>query len=138
RLQKGRKSTQRERVRDAVVRGAGREGYARATVSAVISLAAVSTPPFYEYFADRDECFLAAVAHSQQQLSAAVLQATGEQPPERACQATVEAMVSFAASQPMLARLLMSEAMAGGPKGCDQRDQGVREIAEILETRRSG
>jgi AcrR family transcriptional regulator len=137
-LQKGRKSTQRERVLDAMIRVAGREGYARATVSAVISLAGVSRPTFYEYFADRDECFLAAVAHSQQQLSAAVLKATGEQPPEHACQAAVEAMVSFAASQPMLARLLMSEAMAGGPRGCEKRDQGVREIADIVEARRIG
>jgi AcrR family transcriptional regulator len=135
-LQKGRKSTQRERVLDAMVRVAGREGYARATVSAVISLAGVSRPTFYDYFADRDECFLAAVAHSQEQLNAAVREAVDVRPQEQTCQAAVEAMVSFAASEPMLARLLMSEAMAGGPRGCEQRDKGVREIAETVDRRR--
>ncbi|MHB8241303.1 MAG: TetR/AcrR family transcriptional regulator [Solirubrobacteraceae bacterium] len=119
-----------------MVRVAGREGYARATVSAVISMAGVSRPTFYDYFADRDECFLAAVAHSQAQLSSAVREAAEERPREQACQAAVEAMVGFAASQPTLARLLMSEAMAGGPRGCDQRDRGVRELAEIVEERR--
>lgn len=121
-----------------MVRVAGREGYARATVSAVIATAGVSRPTFYEYFADRDECFLAAVAHSQEQLSRAVREAIDRRPQERACQAAVEAMVGFAASQPMLARLLMSEAMAGGPRGCDQRDEGVRQLAEMVRERREG
>lgn len=137
-MQKGRKSTQRERVLDAMVRVASHGGYARATVSTVIAEAGVSRPTFYEYFADRDDCFLAALGDSQARLGALVREAVAGRPPEQALRAAVEALVSFAASQPKVARLLMCEAMAGGPKGLDGRDRAITQIARIVEKRHAG
>jgi AcrR family transcriptional regulator len=62
--QKGQKHTQRERLLAGMVAAANQHGYAQATVSAVIEHAGISRPTFYEYFADRDACFLAALEDS--------------------------------------------------------------------------
>jgi AcrR family transcriptional regulator len=120
-----------------MARVASHDGYARATVSAVIAAAGVSRPTFYEYFADRDDCFLAALADSQSRLTGAARDAVEQQSPERASQSAVAALASFAATEPTLARLLMSESMAGGPAALGERDRGVREIARIVDERRA-
>ncbi len=131
-VQKGRKSTQRERLLRGMVDVANRGGYAAANVSAVIQRAGVSRPTFYEYFSDRDDCFLASIADIQQQLTATVAKAVEEHPAEQALSAATTALVAFASAERARARFLMSESMAGGPAALDARDQGIAEIAQIL------
>src|ERR1017187_3874974 len=112
--QKGRKSTQRQRLLAGMVAAANRDGYAGANVSAVIAAAGVSRPTFYDYFAEKDDCFVAAVADAQGRLLADVRAGVEGGPPERAAAGTVEALVAFAVSEPAMARFLMKEALAGG------------------------
>jgi AcrR family transcriptional regulator len=131
-LQKGRKSTQRERLLRGMVDVANRGGYAAATVSAVIERAVVSRPTFYDYFADRDDCFLASIADVQQQLSATVAAAVQGEPAEQVPAAAATALVAYASAEPARARFLMSESMAGGPAALDARDEGIAEMAQIL------
>jgi AcrR family transcriptional regulator len=52
--------SQRERLISGMVAAAARHGYAKASVARVIAQAGVSRATFYEQFADREECFLAA------------------------------------------------------------------------------
>jgi len=132
-VQNRRKSTQRDRLLAGMVAVANRAGYASANVSAVIGEAGVSRPTFYDYFADRDDCFLASIADVQEQLLAAVREAVESRPAEEATAAAVEALVSFASAEPARARFLMSESMAGGPVALDARDQGIAEIAQVIE-----
>jgi AcrR family transcriptional regulator len=133
RLQKGRKSTQRERLLAGVLAAANRDGYARANVSVVIAEAGVSRPTFYEYFSDKDDCFVAALADIAERLLEDVRRAVEGQAPEHALQAAIAALLRFASSQPAPARFLMGEAMAGGPRALGARDQGIAEIAQIIE-----
>jgi AcrR family transcriptional regulator len=128
-----RKRTQRERLLRGAITVANRDGYARATVSAVIGEAGVSRPTFYDYFTDKDDCFLAALADVHEQLLATVRQAVEDAAPERAIKATIEALVAFAVDQPAPARFVMSEAMAAGPRALDARDEGIAEIEQICE-----
>jgi len=109
------------------------DGYERASVSAVIARARVSRPTFYEYFADRDDCFLAALRDVQEHLLADVGQALQERSPEEAAAAAIQALGVFASSQPERARFLMSESMTSGPRGLDLRDRGIAEIAELID-----
>jgi AcrR family transcriptional regulator len=133
RLHKGRKSTQRIRLLAGMISATNRDGYARASVSAVITEARVSRPTFYDYFTDRDDCFREAVVDVHKDLLAAVLEAIQQSPPEQAAAATVRALATFASSQPERARFLMSESMTGGPRALDARDCGIEEIAELIE-----
>jgi len=127
-----RKSTQRERLVMGMVQVANRGGYAAANVSNVIERAGVSRPTFYDYFADRDDCFVAAIADIQQELGEAVRAAASQAPAQEAAVAGVEAIVTFASSHPARARFLMSEAMAGGPRALDTRDEGIAQLAAII------
>jgi len=132
-VQKGRKETQLERLLSGMVAAANRGGYAGASVSAVIAEAGVSRPTFYEYFSDRDECFLAALADAQEQLAASVDEAVASQAAGEALQAALSAVLGFAISEPARARLLMSEAMAAGTRALDVRDQGIERLARSVE-----
>jgi AcrR family transcriptional regulator len=132
-MQADRKNTQRERLTRAMVDVAVREGYARATIAATITAAGVSRRTFYEYFTDKDDCFLAAFAAIQQRLRAEVAGAVNAAPGEQAIDASIYALIAFAASQPQAALFLTNELLAGGPRTLDARDQGIGEIAELIE-----
>ncbi len=136
--QNGRKSTQRGRLVRGMIDVANRGGYATANVSAVIGKAGVSRPTFYDYFTDRDDCFLASIADVQQRLLAAISKAVKSRSAEEATVAAVEALVGFASAEPARARFLMSESMAGGAAALDARDKGIAEIAEVIEQAHSG
>jgi AcrR family transcriptional regulator len=109
------------------------EGYAGASIAQVIGHAGVSRRTFYQYFADREDCFLAALADAQQQLSAHVWQAVRCEPPERVMTATIQALVALADSQPALARLVMNEPMVCAGRALDLRDEWIAGIAQIVE-----
>jgi AcrR family transcriptional regulator len=117
-----------------VIAAANRDGYARANVSAVISEAGVSRPTFYDYFTDRDACFLAALTDVQEQLLESIAQAVQEGAPEHAMQATVRALIGFAGSEPAMARFMTNEPLAGGPAALDARDRGIAAIDQVIET----
>ena len=51
---------QRERLLAAMLRAASELGYREANVQDVIERAGVSRPTFYEHFANKEDCFLAA------------------------------------------------------------------------------
>jgi AcrR family transcriptional regulator len=132
-LQNRRKATQRERLLKGMIAAANRDGYAGANVSAVIGEAGVSRPTFYDYFADRDDCFVAAVLEVHEQLLVDVREAVAAEPPEHALTAAIAATLAFAGAQPAQARFLMKETLAGGPRALDARDRAINETAELVE-----
>jgi AcrR family transcriptional regulator len=132
-VRKRRKSTQRERLLGGIVAAANRDGYSRANVSAVIAEAGVSRPTFYEYFTDREDCFLAALADIQERLIDEVRERVGRHCPHHAIAATIAALVEFASTQPAKARFLMSGSMAAGPRALDARDRGIAELEHTIE-----
>lgn len=133
-----RKRTQRERLLKGMVEVANRRGYAGASVSAVIAEAGVSRPTFYDYFADRDECFTAAIVEVQQALAAQVEGALEGCPAERAACAAIEAMLAFADVNAPQARFLTAESMSGGRMAMDARDQGIAAIATLIDMAQQG
>ena len=133
-LQKGRKATQRERLLAGMVAATNRLGYSGASVSAVIGAARVSRPTFYDYFEDRDDCFVATIVDVHERLLNEVRARIGDSPPGQAISAAVKALVDFASTRSAEARFLMKEALAGGPIALDARDGGIDETARVIET----
>lgn len=132
-LQKGRKATQRERIIAGMVAGANSSGYEGASVSVVIGQAGVSRPTFYEYFDDRDDCFVATISDIQDRVLARIRASIAESAPEESLTAAIRAIVSFAHTEPRNARFLMKESLAGGPRALDARDEGVAQAAVLVE-----
>ncbi|HTD07726.1 MAG TPA: TetR/AcrR family transcriptional regulator [Solirubrobacteraceae bacterium] len=133
--QKSRKATQRERLVASMIAAGNDVGYARANVSTVIEQAGVSRPTFYDYFRDRDDCFLGALDDVYQRLLAHVSERVDKAPADRALHCAVEALIDFAAGEPDAARFLTSEAMTAGPRTLDTRDSGLEEIGLLVERR---
>jgi AcrR family transcriptional regulator len=131
--QKGRKHTQRERIVNAMIDAAGQGGYEQANVSAVIARAGVSRPTFYDYFDDREDCFIAALSDIHAQLLSRIVRAIEEQEPKRALEATISAMLEFAEAEPAQGRVLMNEPMVCTGRSLDTRDRGIAEIAQLVE-----
>jgi AcrR family transcriptional regulator len=132
-VQQRRKGTQRERLLNGLVSATNHGGYAGATVSAVIGEAGVSRPTFYDYFEDRDACFLAAIHDVQGRLLEDVRSAVKASPSRDALTAAASATVEFAGAEPADARFLMKEALAGGPRALDARDSGITQTAAVIE-----
>jgi AcrR family transcriptional regulator len=127
-----RKQTQRDRLLAGMVSVANRDGYAQTNVSAVIAQAGVSRPTFYDYFSDKEDCFLAALEKTQTRVLELITARLGTETPARAMQAAIEAIIAFAATDPGPARFLISEAMAGGPRSLRARDDGIARIEELI------
>ncbi|HEX5851705.1 MAG TPA: TetR/AcrR family transcriptional regulator [Solirubrobacteraceae bacterium] len=130
----GRKDTQRARLLNAAVDVVARDGYARATIASVIAQAGVSRPTFYDYFSDKDDCLLAATAEVHRRLYAATALALERGAPEHAIRSAIATLVEFARSEPAAARMLINEALAGGPRALDARDEQIAELAQLVRT----
>jgi AcrR family transcriptional regulator len=132
----GRKGTQRERLLNAALEVVASDGYAASTIASVIAHAGVSRPTFYDYFADKDDCLLAAAAGIHGRLLAAVAEAVAEAvergSAEHAIRSAIAALVEFAASEPVAARVLMNETLAGGPRALDARDEQLAQLAMLV------
>jgi AcrR family transcriptional regulator len=129
----GRKRTQRERILNGMIQAVVREGYAAATIAQTIEHAGVSRPTFYDYFTDKDDCFLAAQRQIAERLLAQTRRAVAHDRPERALQSAIGSLLGFARSQPVDARFLLRDALAGGRRALDERDRAVEQTAQIVE-----
>ncbi len=133
-----RKSTQRARLLDGMVRSSVERGYAGANVSSVIALARVSRPTFYDYFEDREACFLAAQRELQRGLVEQVAVALEQVPAREALGAAVAALVRFAEQDPIAARFLTAEAMGAGARALARRAEGIDALAALVEDAQRG
>jgi TetR/AcrR family transcriptional regulator len=128
-----RKRTQRERLIAGMVMAARRHGYAGANVSQVIARAGVSRPTFYEYFSDKDDCFLATHRELARLLIEQIRQSVNAEPPEQAVQSGIRRFIELAEEHPNGASFLTDSTMAGGWGALDERDRMIDEVAQIIE-----
>jgi AcrR family transcriptional regulator len=128
-----RKSSQRERLIAGMIAAADHHGYAAATVAHVIEHAGVSRPTFYEYFADKDDCFLAAHREISRLLVHEIRHEVAAEAPERAVYAAIHTLIRLSEEYPDRAGFLTNESMAAGWRGLDERDRLIDEIAQVVE-----
>jgi AcrR family transcriptional regulator len=129
--------TQRERLLDGMARTVARRGYGATSVADVLRAARISRRTFYETFADKEDCFLAAydeaVARCDEHVTAAY---AGEEPWEARLARAVEAFLAFLAAEPEFARLGIVEVLAIGPRGLARRDATLGRFRRFIETSR--
>jgi AcrR family transcriptional regulator len=125
--------SQRARLLGAAIAVAGADGYAAMTVSAVLARANVSRKTFYEQFADREDCFIAACEDIVERGLAGVHAAYAlDAPwPERLRGVLAWALDALAAHEPE-ARIAFVEALAAGPRALALRDRVLGELTPLL------
>lgn len=130
---------QRERLIAGLAEAVAEKGYGGTTIADITRHAAVSRRTFYEHFEGKDECFVAAFDTVTEQLRERVAEAydSEDEWPE-ATRAALEAMLSFLAAEPNLARLAMVEAMVAGPVVVERYDAAVQTFLPYLKAGRKG
>jgi AcrR family transcriptional regulator len=113
-------------------------GFARMTVAQVIRRARVSRKTFYDVFADREDCFLAAFDHGLEQARSLATDAyareSGWLDGMRAALARVLRLMD---EEPGLARLCVVEALGAGEYVLERRAQALRDVVAAIDRGRS-
>ena len=108
--------TQRDRLIDAMARTVAAKGYAGASLTDVCAAAGVSTRAFYQHFADKEACFLAAFDLGVILLQGQVAVAYGRAAPWPArMRRGLGTLLRVLAAEPAFAALAVVEVLAAGP-----------------------
>ncbi|MBB4661360.1 TetR/AcrR family transcriptional regulator [Conexibacter arvalis] len=130
--------SQRERILDALVACVAEQGYPETRVTDLIARSGVSRKTFYEHFADKEECFLAAYDMAVSLLMGGVTQAFEQEDDwVDAIRAALRAFLGFLADHPDLTRLCIVDVHAVGPRALARRDAAVRGFYYLLDAGRA-
>jgi AcrR family transcriptional regulator len=130
------RAVQRERLIVAMLSAAADLGYLETNVQDVIDRAGVSRPTFYEHFANKEDCFLAAFDTSAERLRKTVRSAArdgGDVWRDRV-RCGLQALLRFASEEPDTARTMVVEARAASAAAVRRRVELLDDFAECLDS----
>jgi AcrR family transcriptional regulator len=129
-------ASQRTRLLEAVGRAVAERGYAAATIDDVVRRAGVSKKTFYDHFADKEDCFLAAYQAASEELLRRVREAhAGHDDWHDRTRAGIAAYLRWLAADPALARVFLIEVAAAGPRALECRERLRDRYAELIRER---
>src|SRR6476659_8467166 len=128
---------QRERLFEATVELVAKRGYRNTSVDHVVKAARVGYVAFYDLYAGKEECLLAAfdriVEEATEELAEAI---AGEEQWPRQMAAALACLVDLIAADPRRARIALLEVQAAGPKGYSRYEEVVdRAVPKLREGR---
>lgn len=126
--------SQRQRMLCAVADAVAVTGYGQLRVKDINQRAGVSRRTFYEHFADREACFLAAYDEASELLLGAVTDAycSRDAWPEQV-HSGLTTLLTVLAAQPATARLCIVEVLAAGDAALRRRAAVLKRLAFLLE-----
>jgi AcrR family transcriptional regulator len=118
-----------------VIATVGTKGYGATTIGDISGLARVSRDTFYEQFANKEECFVAAYdAITRELLAEIVAVGTSQASYVEAVRDGVRAYLRFWSERPDAARACTLEVMAAGEKALAQRERTLQGFARLFRT----
>jgi AcrR family transcriptional regulator len=129
-------SNQRERLLDAIANVVAEKGYASTRVADITEYAGVSRKTFYELFADKEDCFLAAYDAITALLMGRMAKGLAEVSAgswEERVSALLGEFLRFLASEPAFARMCIVEVLGSGTKGLARRDQAIEAFFPVVD-----
>jgi AcrR family transcriptional regulator len=125
---------QRARMLAAMIRVVSERGASNVTVADVVARSGVSRRTFYEIFVDREECFLAAFEDALKRTAGVVLPVYGQPGPWRArIRAVLTSLLEFLDDEQDIARLMIVETLAAGPRALERRQSVLAKIIAVVE-----
>ncbi len=110
-----------------------RDGYPDAKIGDLARRAGVSRATFYELFASKEACLLAAVSELAGRVSDELGEAVAQGEASRAAQSALSALVELADREPLAFDFLMHESMLAGPRALEQRDRLMSRLEHTIE-----
>jgi AcrR family transcriptional regulator len=127
-------AVQRARLLGAMVEIVAADGYQGAAVSRVVARAGISRRTFYELFAGREECFLAALDQGIGRIAAQMGEAYARKDTWReGVRLAVATLLACLEAEPELARACMVEALGAGPAVLARRARVLQDLADALQ-----
>jgi AcrR family transcriptional regulator/DNA-binding MarR family transcriptional regulator len=125
---------QRARLLAAAVASIAELGYPRASVAHITARARVSRRTFYDLFASREECLLAVLEDTVEQIGGEIAGADlGGLAWRERVRGGLLVILSFLDHEPVLARVCVVGALQGGPLVLARRTELLAGLAEILD-----
>jgi AcrR family transcriptional regulator len=128
--------SQRQRMLRAMAEAVSELGYANTPVAEVLLRAGVSRETFYEQFANKEECFVAAYDASATVLLEAIGTAVASEPRARGTHDPLDRALahylSALADEPAFARTFLVEVYAAGPAALARRVEVQRRFVDAL------
>jgi AcrR family transcriptional regulator len=124
---------QRERLLNGIVEAVAERGYNETTIGRITEAAKISRRTFYEYFASKEECFLAAFAMIDEHVRAAMLKAgdPAEPWPEQV-RARLGVLLATLARDGDVARFYLVEPLAAGGELAARYRDAMQLLAEAI------
>jgi AcrR family transcriptional regulator len=125
---------QRARMLSALVEVVGERGAGAVAVAHVVARSGVSRRTFYEIFADREDCYLAAFDDAIEKIAAVVIPAYERETRWREkIRAGLIALLEFLDYERGTGRLVIVETLAAGPRALERRAQVLNEIVDAVD-----
>lgn len=115
------RATRRARLLEAMMRAVAKRGYAATTVPEVVAAARVSRNAFYEFFEDKEACFLALCDEKARELLRIALVFAGEEDWRAALRGGVQGYLRWWQENPEFARTYFVEMPVAGARAAAQR-----------------
>jgi AcrR family transcriptional regulator len=127
------RQNQRERLFGAMVAAVDRKGYDATTVADLVELSGVSRSDFYEHFANKEECYLAAFDAIEEGTTAAV-RAAWEGPGswDERLRTAFETFIGLVVEQPAAARMCFVELYAVGQAAAERQEQTLARYVRAI------
>jgi AcrR family transcriptional regulator len=127
-------ASQRERLLQAMLAEVSERGYGSTRVQDVCTRAGVSSQTFYEFFADKEDCYLAAFGGAVESLVSHVAVAHERHGPwPDQVGESLGAFLGCLDSRPQLARAAMVEVHAAGVQARVRYSEAVEQLAAYLD-----
>ncbi len=124
---------QRERLLNGVVDAVAEHGYNQTTIGAITEAAKISRRTFYEYFEDKEDCFLAAYEMIDAHVRGSMLTAgdPGDTWPERV-RDRLAALLGVLSRDRAVARCYLTEPLAAGGDLAARYREAMQMLAETI------
>ncbi len=128
-------AVQRERLLAATLRATAELGYREFSVKDVLDRAGVSRPTFYEHFANKEDCFLAALDDAALRLRTRLDAVSGEDMGSwrDRLRTELEELLLFIVEEPDAATTLVVDARAACPEALERRDELLDHFAACID-----
>jgi AcrR family transcriptional regulator len=126
---------QRQRLFGAMVTSVAERGYANTRISDLVEISGVSLRSFYDLFADKEACFLAAVAALVASTIGPVLESPGPAEWEADSRRRLGIAASLAAGQPAAAKMCLLETYVAGPAVAAVVDEATVQMESLVRDR---
>jgi len=132
------RASQRQRLLRSAIAVVSESGYQQVTVAHIVRRARVSRGAFYEHFANKEECFLAATGEGRELMLARSVSEARALPAgaaeEDLLRAAIRGFLAFLRDEPAFARVFYLHMPAAGAAAARRLDAGPRIFANLNRT----